>query len=51
MIEVDQSTIMLLATSTFIGICYGFEVMRISESPNIPFTCIFERFKKGNVTN
>lgn len=31
-----------------IGICYGFEVMRISESPNIPFTCIFERFKKGN---
>lgn len=30
-----------------LGVCYGFEVMRISESPNTPFTCIYERFKKG----
>ena len=31
----------------FAGICYGFEVLRICESPNIPFTILFQRFQKG----
>ena len=46
--QISQLHYYNLCMSIFIGVCYGFEVMRISESPNIPFTCIFERFKKGN---
>lgn len=29
------------------GICYGFQVLHVCESPNIPFTILFERFEKG----
>ena len=29
------------------GICYGFEVMRAAESPNTPFTVLYERFETG----
>ena len=31
----------------YTGICYGFEVMRFAESPNVPFTVIYERFPTG----
>ena len=31
------------------GICYGFEVMRAHESPNIPFTVLYTRFLQGKV--
>ena len=27
-----------------IGICYGFQVMRIHESPSVPFTVLYTRF-------
>ena len=29
------------------GICYGFEVMRVHESPNIPFTVMYTRLLDG----
>ena len=29
------------------GICYGFQAMRFLESPNTPFTIIYERFPEG----
>ena len=29
------------------GICYGFEVMQAAESPNTPFTVLYERFETG----
>ena len=29
------------------GTCYGFQVMRMHESPNTPFTVLYERFKEG----
>ena len=31
----------------FQGICYGFETMKVSESPNTAFTILFTRFRKG----
>ena len=31
----------------FKGICYGFEVMRVHESPNTPFNVLFTRFPQG----
>lgn len=33
----------------YAGVCYGFQVMRVSESPNTPFAVLFERFKQGTV--
>lgn len=30
-----------------VGICYGFQVLRVCESPNIPFTILYERFTEG----
>lgn len=30
-----------------VGICYGFQVLRVCESPNIPFTLLYERFTEG----
>jgi hypothetical protein len=33
--------------SFFSGICYGYELMASCESPNVPFTLILTRFKKG----
>ena len=33
--------------NAFVGICYGFQVLRVCESPNIPFTILFERFSEG----
>ena len=46
----------LLRTScTFIcnalGICYGFEAMRLHESPNTPFSIVYERFPEGMLVN
>lgn len=32
---------------SFSGICYGFQVMTVNESPNTPFTILYERFEKG----
>ncbi len=29
------------------GICYGFQAMRLCESPDIPFTILYERFLRG----
>lgn len=29
------------------GVCYGFQTMRLRESPNTAFTVLFERFKTG----
>lgn len=29
------------------GVCYGFEVMSNSESPNVPFTILRTRFSSG----
>ena len=29
------------------GVCYGFEVMRVSESPNTAFTLLYSRFQHG----
>ena len=31
----------------YTGICYGFKVMRFAESPDVPFTVIYERFPTG----
>ena len=39
----------LFRNCLFAGICYGFEVMRVQESPNTPFTILFEHFSEGNV--
>lgn len=27
--------------------CYGFQVMTVNESPNTPFTILYEQFEKG----
>lgn len=32
------------------GICYGFQAMRLRESPNVPFTLLYERYMTGNVS-
>ena len=29
------------------GICYGFQVMRVHESPNTPFSVLYERFEQS----
>lgn len=34
-------------SALYVGICYGFEVMRFAESPDIPFTVTYERFPTG----
>lgn len=34
-----------------VGICYGFQLMPTNESPNIPFTILRTRFRKGNSFN
>ena len=31
----------------FVGVCYGFQVMRQNESPEVPFTLLMTRFKQG----
>ncbi len=36
-----------LVLCSVLGICYGFEVMRVVESPNTAFVVLFERFKEG----
>ena len=36
------------ASTFYVGICYGFEVMRFAESPDVPFTVIYERFPTGD---
>ena len=36
-----------MARKSCAGTCYGFQVMRMHESPNIPFTVLYERFKEG----
>lgn len=33
----------------FIGISYGFQVMRVHESPNVPFSVMYSRFPQGTV--
>ena len=33
--------------TVYIGVCYGFEVMQVAESPNTPFTVLHSRFKEG----
>lgn len=33
------------------GICYGFEAMRLHESPNTPFSILYERFPEGKLPN
>ena len=33
----------------YTGICYGFEVMRVAESPNTAFTLLYTRFKVGEL--
>ena len=32
---------------SFIGICYGFELMMSHKSPSVPFTLMLTRFKEG----
>ena len=39
-----RNSIMILLF--YIGICYGFEIMRDHESPDIPFTILRTRFPK-----
>ena len=36
-------------TFCLLGICYGFEIMRDHESPDIPFTILRTRFPEGMV--
>lgn len=31
------------------GVCYGFEIMDNAESPNVPFTVIYQRFPSGKL--
>lgn len=31
----------------YIGVCYGFKIMTVTESPNTAFTVLFEHFRKG----
>ena len=33
--------------SFFVGICYGFQVMKSNESPDVPFTILRTRFHIG----
>ena len=40
--------VMTLIYVLLTGICYGFQVMRFLESPNTPFTIIYERFPEGS---
>jgi hypothetical protein len=35
---------------SFVGISYGFQLMRDHESPNVPFTIIRTRFPEGMLT-
>ena len=45
-----QSDAMIVALCMFVyytGICYGFQVMRVVESPNTPFTVLYTRFVEG----
>jgi len=35
----------------FTGICYGFQVMKYHESPDVPFTLLRTRFTKGFYSN
>ena len=39
----------IINTYTFgiTGICYGFQVLQVCESPNVPFTVLLERTEKG----
>ena len=37
--------------SWFTGVCYRFEVMRVTESPNIAFTLLYTRFQEGKATS
>ena len=37
----------LLQLYFFTGICYGFQAMRLHESPNTPFTILYERSQEG----
>jgi len=32
----------------FLGVCYGFEIMKYHESPNVPFTILRTRCHEGN---
>lgn len=34
-----------------IGVCYGFQVLRVAESPNAPFTILFSRFNQSKSYN
>ena len=34
-------------TLSHIGVCYGFKVMTVTESPNTAFTVLFEHLRKG----
>ena len=34
-------------TPSRIGVCYGFKVMTVTESPNTAFTVLFEHLRKG----
>ncbi len=37
----------ILSNINCTGICYGFEAMKLHESPNTPFSIIYERFPVG----
>ena len=44
------SSFMVVALPMFVyctGICYGFQLMRVVESPNTPFTVLYSRFVEG----
>ena len=48
--NVIPSSFMVVALPMFVyctGICYGFQLMRVVESPNTPFTVLYSRFVEG----
>ena len=45
MVCVSHKIIMIVCCS--LGICYGFQTMRICESPDTPFTQLYSRFETG----
>ena len=46
-----HTILMIIITMYYLGICFGFQVMRLQESPNVPFSTLYTRFLHGNAND